>query len=120
MSKRLFIMCTFGPDDHERATVPFAIATAAQAADAEVVMGFQIDAVRIAAKGGVDGVSAAGFPPLKDLIEAYQEAGGAMLVCAPCMLARGIQPDDLISGCTVVGGAVFVEEALKATSTLTY
>jgi len=31
MAERLVIMCTYGPEDPERATIPFVMATAAQA-----------------------------------------------------------------------------------------
>jgi predicted peroxiredoxin len=121
MSKRLFILCTHGPEDAERATIPFVMATAAQASDVEVVMGFQVDGVWLAGKGVADQVTAPGFPPLKDLVAAYQEAGGQMLVCGPCMKTRGVDTKPgLMDGTTVVGAAVFVEEAMKATSTLIY
>ena len=53
MAGKLFIMCTHGPSDPERATVAFVMATSAQASDVEVVVGLQIDGVLLAGKGGV-------------------------------------------------------------------
>ncbi len=85
MSKKMFIMCTHAADDAERATIAFVMATAAQAADIEVAMGFQAEGVRICASGTAETIAAAPFPPLKQLFEAFVEAGGRMLVCAPCL-----------------------------------
>ena len=121
MAGRLFFLCTHGPEDVERATIPFVMATAALASDVEVVMGFQADGVWLAAKGGADAIEAPGFPPLRDVLAAYQEAGGTMLVCGPCVMSRGIDPKNgLIDGAVVVGAVTFVEEAVKASATMTY
>lgn len=121
MSESLFILCTHGPDDAERVTIPFVMATAAQASDVEVVMGFQVDGVWLAGKGVCERVQAPGFPPLGELVAAYLEAGGKMLVCGPCLKTRGVDTDPgLIDAAVVVGAATFVEEAVKAKATLTY
>ena len=40
-NRKLFIMATNGPENPELATIPFVMATAAQASDVDVVMGFQ-------------------------------------------------------------------------------
>lgn len=121
MAGRLFILCTHGPEAPERATIPFVMATAALASDVEVVMGFQADGVWLAAKGGADNIQAPGFPPLKDVLATYQEAGGTLLVCGPCMQSRGIDAKTaLVEGATVVGAVTFVEESMKANATMTY
>ena len=51
MAEKLVIMVTHGPESPERATIPFVMATAAQASDVEVVMGFQADGVMLVKKG---------------------------------------------------------------------
>lgn len=121
MSKKIFIMVTAGPDNAERATIPFAMATAAQASDAEVTVGLQADGVFLATKAGADGVAASHFPPLADLVEAYLEAGGRFLVCGPCVQSRRIDPKaDLVEAATVVGGVTFIDEAISAHAVFTY
>ena len=62
--KKLFILCTHGPEDAERATIPFAMATAAQASDVEVVMGFQAEGVKLATKDSLGKV----FAPTSHLL----------------------------------------------------
>lgn len=121
MSKKLFILCTHGPEDAERALIPFVMATAAQASDVEVVMGFQAEGVKLASKKYAAQIAAPNFPPFADLVEAYVEAGGKMLVCGPCIKTCGINPEqDFYEGGSVVGAATFVETAVNADSSLVY
>ena len=121
MSKKLFILCTHGPEDAERAIIPFVMAAAAQASDVEVVMGFQAEGVKLASKQYAGQISAPNFPAFADLVAAYIEGEGKMLVCGPCVKTYGIDPaNDFHAGAVVVGAATFVEEAVNANSSLVY
>jgi predicted peroxiredoxin len=113
-------MTTNGPENPELATIPFVRATAAQASDVEVVMGFQGNGSMLAVKCMSDHVFANGFPKLSELIDTYVEAGGKMYVCGPCVGSRQIKEDELIKGATIVGAAAFVSESLSATQSLIY
>lgn len=118
---KLILMCTHGPEDPERATIPFVMATAAQASDVEVVLGFQANGVMLIRKGCAEHVFAAGFPPLKELLDIYVENGGKLLVCGPCVKSRQINPEEeFIAGATVVNAATFVKECTEATNVLVY
>jgi predicted peroxiredoxin len=114
------LMVTHGPDDQELSTIPFVMANAALAMDVDVLMGFQGRGVFLVMKGMADHVAAAGFPPLKDLLASYQEAGGHMYVCGPCVGSRLIDKTELVAGATIVGAAAFVSECLGATQVLVY
>ena len=118
--KKLFIMVTNGPENPELATIPFVMATAAQASDVEVVMGFQGNGSMLMIKCMSDHVFAQGFPKLSELIETYIDEGGKMYVCGPCVGARQVNEDELIKGATIVGAAAFVAESLNATQSLIY
>jgi predicted peroxiredoxin len=121
MAEKLLFMVTHGPEAPERATIPFVMATTAQASDVEVVMGFQDEGVILAKKGVVEGIEAPGFPPLKTLFDAYIEAGGKLLVCGPCVKSRGINPEtEFVEGAKVVNAATFIKECTEATNVLTY
>jgi uncharacterized protein len=121
MAEKMVIMVTHGPEEPERATIPFVMATAAQASDVEVFMGFQADGVMLVKKGVAEEVCAPAFPPLKTLMDAYLEAGGFMYVCGPCVKARTINPEtDFVEGARVVNAATFVKECTEAVSTLVY
>jgi len=118
---KLILMCTHGPEDPERATIPFVMATAAQASDVDVVIGFQVNGVLLARKGCAEHVFAAGFPPLKELMDIYIENGGKIFVCGPCVKSRQIKPEEeFIPGATVVNAATFVKECTEATNVLVY
>jgi len=118
--QKLFIMVTNGPENPELATIPFVMATAAQASDLEVVMGFQGNGSMLMIECMADHVFAQGFPKLKDLIDTYIEAGGKMYVCGPCVGSRQVKDDELIKGASIVGAATFVSESLSATQALIY
>jgi predicted peroxiredoxin len=114
-------MVTHGPESPERATIPFVMATAAQASDVEVSIGLQVDGVLLVKKGVAEGIEAPSFPPLKTLLDAYIEAGGKLLACGPCIKSRGIDPEkDLIEGAKIVNAATFVKECTEATNVLNY
>jgi predicted peroxiredoxin len=121
MAEKLVIMVTHGPDDPERATIPFVLATAAQASDVEAVLGFQADGVFLVKKGVAEGIQAPEFPPLKTLMDAFVEAGGKMLACGPCVKSRKINPEtDFIDGAKIANAATFVKEITEATNAMVY
>ena len=119
-TEKLVFMVLHGPQDSELATIPFVMAAAALASDVEVVMGFQADAVELVRQGGVDGIEAPAFPPLKKLMEDVRELGGTFLVCGPCLKSREISADDLVEGAEVVAAGRFVAEISSATNSLVY
>jgi len=114
-------MCTCGPEKAELAIISFVMATAAQASEMEVVVGLQGNGAWLAKKGMADAITAPAFPPLKDLLEAYLEAGGKLLVCGPCAKSRQIDPEnDFLPGASIVNAVVFVKLVTSATSSMVY
>lgn len=118
--QKLVLMVTNGPENAELATIPFVMATTAQASDVDVLMGFQGNGVMLTLKGMADHVAASGFPPLKDLLSIYIEAGGKLYVCGPCVGSRKITQQDMVAGATIVGAATFIAECVSATNVLVY
>jgi uncharacterized protein len=118
--QKLVFMVTHGPENAEMATIPFVMATTALASNVEALMGFQGNGVVLVLKGMADHVAAPGFPPLKDLLKMYQEEGGKMYVCSPCIGSRTITQQELVDGASVVGAATFVAECVAATNVLVY
>ncbi len=105
----------FGPEDAERATVPFIIANAAAGkGDARAFL--TCDALNLVVKNGADGVAAKGYTPVKTLIDEFVEKGGHIWVCKVCAAVMGITQDDLIEGAEI-GGApntmAFLDEGAK-------
>jgi predicted peroxiredoxin len=119
-SEKIVIISTIGNEDPEKATLPFVLATAAQATDIEVVVIFQASAVVLAKKGEAEKVNAKDFMPLKDLMNAYISQGGKLNVCSPCLKARSIAKEDLIEGSVIIAAGTVVSEVISARSVVTY
>jgi len=117
---QILIMATHGPEDPERATIPFVMALAAIASDMTVIIGFQSNGVLLARKDCARHVFAPGFPPLAKLMEDYFEAGGLCYVCGPCIQSRQIAKEDLIDQANIVSAATFVAACADANGVLVY
>ena len=118
--EKIVYIVTHGAEDPERATFPFMLATAAQAMEVEAVVALQGTSVFLAKKGFLEHVSAAGLPPLKDLVTRFVNEGGKILVCVPCIRDRKIEESDLIDGATTTAAAALTQEILTANATLVY
>jgi len=119
-SEKIVIISTIGPENQEKATLPFVIATAGQSMDVHVVLILQASAVLLAKKGNAENVNAQGLMPLKKLMETFIELGGELLLCSPCVKERFIQEADLIAGSKLVAAGTVIDEILSAKSVVTY
>jgi predicted peroxiredoxin len=113
MSKVLLISTHFD-DNLEIATMPWAVGNAALAADKEVTIYLQGLAVREAQRGGTKGLRFPPFPSLATLQQEFLKNGGHVYVCAPCMKAHSVEPEDLIEGAEPGGAAFLVDLAQEA------
>ena len=113
-SDRIVLVCTHGPEDAEEASISLALALMAQAAAREVVLGFRGAGGLLLQKGTAERVAAPGFAPLKQIIDAYVEDGGRLLIAASCLRGCRISPQALIDGVEVISGAAFTRECSTA------
>jgi predicted peroxiredoxin len=118
--EKLVIINTIGNEHPEKATIPYVMATAAQASDVEVVVILQSNAVLLAKQGEAEKVLATGFMPVKQLIDTYIEMGGKLLLCSPCLKERNIIKEDLIDGTEIIAAGTVITEVMSATSVMTY
>lgn len=119
-AEKILIIATHGPEDPERATLPFVVGNAALAMDVQTVVILQGLAVTLAKKGCYEHVFAAGLPALKDMVDAFIELGGTLLVCTPCLKERKITNDMLVESTQSVKAARVVTEILEANATVNY
>jgi uncharacterized protein involved in oxidation of intracellular sulfur len=119
-SQKLLIIGTHAEENPDKATLPFVLGSSALAMGTDVIVILQSTGVYLAMKGYADHVHASGFPPLAEMLETFFDAGGKLMVCSPCLMARKIDPSDLIPNAEVVAGATLVAEALESDSTITY
>ncbi len=118
--EKLVIFGTHGPEDPERASLPFVIGNAALVMEVDVTVMLQGSAVIVAKKGCYEHVFAAGLPPLKELMDSFIEQGGKLLICTPCIQERKITPDMLLETAKPVKAARAVMEILESNATMTY
>jgi predicted peroxiredoxin len=118
--RKIVYIGTHGPEDPERATLPFVLATAALTMDVEAVVALQGNAVWLGVKGTAEHVFAGGLPPLKKLMDDFMSLEGRLLVCSPCIKHREIDPSALIESAQVVAAATLTAEILSAKAVLTY
>ncbi len=118
--EKILIVATHGPEDPERATLPFVVANAALVMDVGAVVALQGTGVLLARKGEAGHIFAAGLPPLKELMDTFLELGGKLLVCTPCVKERKITEDMLLETSELIAGARVVQEAIEAKAVFNY
>ena len=118
--EKIVIISTTGPEFQEKATLPFVVATAAQATDVKVVVILQASSVILAKTGMAENVNAPGLMPLKQLMDTFIEMGGDLLICSPCIKERHIIESDLVPGAKPIAAGTVVTEVLSAKAVLTY
>src|SRR5690348_3946605 len=82
------ISLTTGLEDAERVTVAFLVAVGAAESGRPTMMFLTKEAVRLAVPGVAVGTACEGCPPLTQLIERYEKAGGRYLVCPICIQSK--------------------------------
>lgn len=105
MSGKFLVNCLHGSDDLEKATVSMIIAGASAAKEDETAVFMTGEAVRMATKGGVDGLAVENYPTMAELFNSYLRNKGQLWVCPACAKARQISEDDLIEGAEIAGAA---------------
>lgn len=116
----IVINATHGPDDPERATLPFVVGNVAATADQDAIVLLTIDGAWLGVLGRADGVAADALPALRDAIAQFVTAGGRIWACGACTKPRGITSDDLVDGATIVSAAQVVELLASGAASLTF
>lgn len=105
MSNKAVISLTTGLEDSEKVTVAFLVAVGAAEKGRPTLMFLTKEAVRLAIPGFAHAVACDGCPPLADLMDRYEKAGGRYLVCPICFDERKIDKGNLLSN-AALGGTV--------------
>jgi predicted peroxiredoxin len=94
-----------GLEDAERVTVAFLMAVGAAEQGRPTMMFLSKEAVRLAVPGVAVATACDGCPPLTELMDRYERAGGRYLVCPICVTAKKIDGSTLVAGAEL-GGTV--------------
>jgi predicted peroxiredoxin len=117
---KLVIIGTHGEENPELAILPFVMACTATASEMDPVVVLQGPGVWLARKGYAKTISVSSFPALDELMDAYLESKGRLLICAPCINKRDIDPEELVEGAVVVNAPTVIKEIGEAKSVVTY
>ena len=105
MPGKAVISLATGLEDSEKVTVALLVALGAAEGGRPTLMFLTKEAVRLAVSGVAKGVACAGCPPIPELFERYERAGGRYLVCPICLDAKQIDKGDMLPQAEV-GGTV--------------
>jgi predicted peroxiredoxin len=103
MSNKAVVSLATGLEDPETVMVAFLVAVGAAETGRESLMFLTKEAVRLAVPGTAIGTACDGCPPVADLVKRYEAAGGRYFVCPICFNAKGLDPDNLITGAEING-----------------
>ena len=105
MDSKAVVNLTTGLEDTERVTVAFLTAVAAAESGRPTMVFLTKEAVRLAVPGVAVATACEGCPPLTELLDRYERAGGRYLVCPICVHAKKLDDTTLIAGAEM-GGTV--------------
>jgi predicted peroxiredoxin len=103
MAGKAVISLTTGLEDPDQVTVAFLVAAGAAEAGRPTVMFQAKEAVRLSLAGVAVGVACDGCPPLRDLLERYEKAGGRYMVCPVCFNAKQLDKGGLVANAELAG-----------------
>ena len=103
MANKAVISLTTGLEDAEKVTVAFLVAVGAAEKGRPTLMFMTKEAVRLAIPGFAQATACDGCPPLRDLMERYEKAGGRYLVCPICFDARKLDQGNLLPNAQMGG-----------------
>jgi len=110
-NKGYVISITHFDNDPDRVAVPLALANNALAMGNNVVIWLTLEAVKLAKKGGAEGLQPKSFPAVTELLENFISAGGQIGVCPPCAKTYGISDEDFVENASWMGAAAVLEQS---------
>ena len=105
VSNKAVVSLATGLEDSEKVTVAFLVAVGAAEKGRPTLMFLTKEAVRLAIPNFAQAVACDGCPPLSELMDRYERAGGRFLVCPICFDARKLDKGNLL-GNAEMGGTV--------------
>lgn len=116
---KLVILVTKGIDS-ELSSVAFTIANGGITSGLTVFMFLTSTAIDLVRQNGQTMTHVPPLDPLARQIESFQQRGGTIWACPPCVTSRGYEQDDLLPGVIIAGAAAMHEEIRKGAATLSF
>ena len=101
-NQKILINWREGCADAEKATITLILAVTSSKT-CETAVFVAAEASELLLKGVADDVTAPGYEPLADLLQAFLANGGKLWLCPACVKAKGFNEADLIDGVEIAG-----------------
>jgi len=118
-TEKLVVLLTKGIDS-ELSSIAFTIANGGITAGLKVSMFLTSTAIDLVRKGGLRMTHVPPLYPLTNLIEDFQNRGGTIWACPPCVKSRGYDQEDLLDGVVIVGASAMHAEIKEGAATLSF
>lgn len=118
-ARELVVVVTQGMD-HELSSVALTIANGGITAGLQVSIFLTSAAVDLVRKRAIDGLVVHPLEPLAALVKSFQDRGGRLWACTPCVKARGYERSDLIDGVEITGASKMHELIKGGAATLSF
>ena len=116
---KLVILMTKGIDS-ELSSVAFTIANGGLTAGLKVFVFLTSAAVDVVRRNGQRLTHVEPLDPLAKSIADFQERGGVIWACTPCVKARGYEQSDLLDGVIITGASVMHAQIKEGAATLSF
>lgn len=119
-TNKVAISLTTGLEDAERVTVAFLVALGAAESGRPTMIFLAKEAARLAVSGVAVSTACSECPPLADLIDRYEKAGGRYLVCPICIKSKQLDTGSFIAGAEAGGTVALWEWIGEGATTFSY
>ncbi len=116
---KLVVLVTKGIES-ELSSVAFTIANGGLTAGLKVSIFLTSTAIDLVRRGGQRMTTVAPLEPLAKMIADFQQRGGVIWACPPCVQARGYEQSDLLDGVTIVGASAMHAQIKEGAATLSF
>ncbi|NKK98547.1 peroxiredoxin [Rhizobium leguminosarum bv. viciae] len=116
---KLVVLVTKGIES-ELSSVAFTIANGGITAGLKVSVFLTSTGIDLVRKGGQRMAHVPPLEPLASLIENFQQRGGTIWACPPCVTSRGYNKEDLLDGVVIVGASAMHAEIKEGAATLSF
>ena len=119
ITDKLVVLLTKGIDS-ELSSVAFTIANGGLTAGLKVYVFLTSTGIDLVRKGGQAMTHVAPLDGLGALIADFQQRGGTIWACPPCVKSRGYGQDDLLDGVIISGASAMHAEIKAGAATLSF
>jgi predicted peroxiredoxin len=116
---KLVILMTRGIDS-ELSSVAFTIANGGLTAGLKVFVFLTSSAVDVVRRNGQRLTHVPPLDPLAKSIEDFQQRGGVVWACTPCVQSRGYQQSDLLEGVIITGASAMHAQIKEGAAALSF